>query len=275
MTLAAVALSAIAYGSMAMALQSVRQSTTIDPGEFGTSAAKCRSNRRAVAGGFAAPGFDPVNAGPIVGRLGSKRVGDRQIVARALNFGAEPGQLLSFAYCARRDHDLEVRSATTRVEPSTQGSAVARCPQGKIAVAGGFGTYRVSLQQGPQVLALTSKRLGDRSWKVAGVNISTARAGTLIAHAYCQAAPFELITRSKDVTPAPGQVRTFDIGCPDRTQVFSGGFDGRIEVTGSGLRTTAAIASRRASGGSVWRTSTLSAFGTSAGQGTGFVYCKR
>lgn len=276
LVLIAAVLAAVTWSSVAMALKSARQATTIDPGSFGSVGAKCPSHTTAVSGGFAAPGFDPTQDGPIVGRIGSRRVGDRQIVARALNFGSQPGELRSFAYCARNGHGLHVRSATTRIEANTRGSAVARCPRGQLAVAGGFGTDRVDLQVGPQVLTLTSKRLGDRRWKVVGLNINAgARAGKLIAYAYCAEVPFELITRSKEVAPAPGSVRTFDVSCPSGTQVFSGGFDGQVELVGDTPHGTAAVTSRRASGARAWRTSTLSVFGPNPASATAYVYCKR
>src|SRR6185295_13615959 len=183
--------------STAMALQSARESTTVAPGSFGTAVAKCRGDRTAVSGGFAAPGFDP-NAGATVGRLGSKRVSKRGIETRAFNFGNQAGALISFAYCAQHSHGLRVRSTTTQVDPNSRGSTIAKCPRHTIAVGGGFGTYRFSVDQGPQVITSTSKRLGERRWKVVGFNPSM-RSGTLVAHAYCEAAPFQLVTRSKEV----------------------------------------------------------------------------
>lgn len=271
----AVVLVVTAGSSVAMALQRDRQSTTIAPGSFGTVVAKCRDGRTAVSGGFAAPGFDPGNADATIGRLGSQRVGKQGIQARAFNFGDQAGDLVSFAYCARRGHGLRVKSASTRVEPNTMGSAVAKCPRDTIAVGGGFGTYRFSADEGPQVLTLTSKRLAERRWKVVGVNFNAMRSGTLIAHAYCAAAPFELVTRSKEVTPPPGEIETFDVRCPRETMTFAGGFDGHIQLQGNEPTATAAITSRRASGGRVWRTSALSVFGPDPGSATAYVYCRQ
>jgi hypothetical protein len=273
-TLIASVLVATMGSSVAMALQSDRGSKTIGPGGFGTVAAKCDGGRTAVSGGFAAPGFDPAT-GPTVGRIGSKRVGKRQIQTRAFNFSNQAGKLFSFAYCAQHDHGLEVRSATTRVEPNTRGSAVARCPRGTSAVGGGFGTYRFSVDEGPQVITLTSKRRSERRWKVVGVNINNQmRSGTLIAYAYCAAPPFELITRSKEVTPPVGATQTFNVRCPNGSGAYSGGFDGHVQVGGSQPQATAAITSKRASGGRVWRTSALSVFGNPAPV-TAYAYCRK
>jgi hypothetical protein len=259
-------------GASAIALESARQSTTIDAGTFGTAIAQCQGGRTAVSGGFAAPGFDPSN-GPTVGRLGSKRVGKSGIETRAFNFDGQAGDLVSFVYCAMRDHGLQVSTATARVAPNTRGSVLARCPGGTEAVGGGFGTYRFDANQGPQVITLSSKRLGDRSWKVVGVNInSNMRTGTLIAHAYCEAAPFKLVTASREVTAPANALRTFDVPCPKGTAVFSGGFDGHVQLQGT-ASATAAITSRRTSHGHGWRTRALSVFGN-PGSMTAYAYCR-
>ena len=260
--------------SVAIALQRARQSATIAPGSFGVAVAKCKRGT-AVSGGFAAPGFDPGNIGATVGRLGSKQVGKRRIKTWAFNFGTQAGDLVSFAYCALNDHGFRVRTASTGVEPNTQGSAVARCPRHTIAVGGGFGTNRLPTDQGPQVITLTSKRLGKRRWKVVGININGMRAGKLIARAYCEAAPFELVTRSKEVTPPLATLETFNVRCPDGSKAFSGGFDGHVQLQGTPPTATAAITSRRASGGRVWRTSVLSIFGPNPGSVTAYAYCRQ
>jgi hypothetical protein len=270
-------LTATMGSSVAMALRSDRESTTVAGGTFGTARAKCPGQRTAVSGGFAAPGFNP-NSGPTIGRLGSKSLDKRRIETRALNFSNTAGNLVSFAYCASHDHGLRVRSATTRVEPVTQGSVVARCPRGTEAVGGGFGTWKFDPSQGPEVLTLTSKRSGERGWKVVGVNFFTnggpGHTGTLVAHAYCEAASFKLVKVSKEVTLSNGALQTFDVHCPRGTRAFSGGFDGHVKIQGNQSTATATITSRRTSGGRVWRSSALSAFGNS-GKATAYAYCRK
>jgi hypothetical protein len=275
--LIAVAVTATVGCSVAIALRGARQSTTIAPGTFGTALAKCKGRRSAVSGGFAAPGFNPSSGEATVGRLGSKSANKHGIETRALNFGSTAGDLVSFAYCALHDHGLRLRSATTRLEPFTQGSAVARCPRGTEALGGGFGTWKFDPSQGPQVLTLTSKRTGERGWKVVGINLppnsGPGQAGTLVAHAYCEAAPFRLVTKSKEVTPSNGALETFDVHCPHGSRAFSGGFDGHVKIQGNQSTATATITSRRAAGGRVWRSSALSIFGN-PGSATGYAYCR-
>jgi hypothetical protein len=270
------ALAVNAGSSVAMALQSARQSTSVASQSFATDVAKCRGGRTAVSGGFASPGFDPADGGPTIGRLDSKRVDERRIETQAFNFGNQAGKLVSFAYCAAHDHGLRVKSASTSVKPNSVGSAVARCPEGTEAVGGGFSIHRFSTDQGPQVLTLTSKRLGERRWKVVGVNIpfgAGMQTGKLIAHAYCEDAPFKLVTRSKEVTAPGGTPKTFDVHCPNGSGAFSGGFDGQVQIQGSQSKATAAVTSRRASEGRVWRTSALSVFGN-PGPVTAYAYCR-
>ncbi len=113
------------------------------------------------------------------------------------------------------------------------------------------------------MLALTSKRQGERRWKVEGANIPMSsgpgKTGTLVAHAYCQNASFELVTESREVAPPVNSTRTFDVSCRNGTRALSGGFDGNVDLTGPQPSATAAITSRRISGGRAWRTSSLSA----------------
>ena len=110
---------------------------------------------------------------------------------------------------------------------------------------------------------------------VVGTNFSGVRAGKLIAHAYCEAAPFKLVTRSNEVTTPPtGGLKTFDVRCPNGSGAFSGGFDGHVKIQGNQSKATTAITSRRASGGGVWRTSALSVFVPNPGSMTAYAYCR-
>jgi hypothetical protein len=276
--LIAAALVATAGSSVAMAVRSTpRRTPTIGPQSFGKAVARCHRGSTAVSGGFASPEFELGSTVSTVGRLGSERVGKRRIETRGFNFGNAAGHLVSFAYCARNDHGLQVRSASTSVEPNAVGSAIARCPRGTEAVGGGFGTRRFFQDQGPRIITLTSKRLGERSWKVVGFNIGSdsGRPGTLIAHAYCEAAPFRIVIRSKQAKPPPGALKTFDVRCPPGTRALAGGFDGHVQLQDGQARAVAAVTSKRASGGRAWRTSALRTFDANRGSVTAYAYCRR
>ena len=261
--------------STAMALKVAKQDATIQAKAFGTALAECPKGRTAVSGGFAAPGFDP-GIGPSIGRLGFKHAGNGKIKTRGYNLGDVAGDLVSYAYCALHDHGFRIRSASTEIEPQAMGSVVAGCPGNTKAVAGGFDVSQVSRKKGPGIIALISKRAGERRWKVAGVNIppdtGQGSVHTLTAYAYCEAAPFELRTKSKTVTT--NGLTTFEVRCPSGGHAFSGGFDGHVQVSGrpSG---TAAVTSRRVSKSHAWRTSALSIFDSGPEQATAYAYCRR
>ncbi len=269
----ALAIAAVAAPSAA-ALKVAKQSATLDAKGFGAAPAECPKGRMAVSGGFAAPGFDPV-AGPTIGRLGFKHAGKGTIRTRGYNFGDLPGDLVSYAYCALHDHGFKVSAASVQVDPQTLGSVVASCPGGTQAVAGGFDASRPPGGSGPGIITLTSKRAGRHAWKVSGVNLPSdggqGVAGTLTAYAYCEAAPFELTTQSRDVTAM--DLTTFEVRCPNGGRAFSGGFDGNVELSPipSG---TAAVTSRRASRGRAWRTSALSVFDSGPAPATAYAYCR-
>jgi hypothetical protein len=271
---AVVAINALA-GSAAMALKVAKQREPVAAKAVGAALAECPKGRTAVAGGFASPGFDP-NGGPTIGRLGFKHAGRGGIETRGYNFGDATGDLASFAYCALHDHGFRVKSAHTQIEPGALGSAIAECPARTRAVGGGFDATRISGPDGPGVLTLTSKRQGERRWKVAGLNIppdgGPGTAGTLTAYAYCEAAPFKLKTESREVTTSG--FTTFEVRCPSGGRAFSGGFDGHVHLS-TRPSGTAAVTSRRVSSGHAWRTSALSIFDSNPAQATAYAYCRR
>ena len=262
--------------SAAMALKVAKQPATVPSKTFGSALAQCTKGRTAVSGGFAAPGFNP-NGGATIGRLGFKHAGKGEIKTRGFNFGDAAGDLVSYAYCALHDHGFRIRSANTQIEPMAVGTAVAECPLGTKAVGGGFDASRVSRQDGPGVLTLTSKRQGERRWKAVAINIppdnGTGTAGTLTAYAYCEKAPFNLSTESKTVSPPTNNVKTFDVRCPHGGRAFSGGFDGHVTLDPQ-PSATVAVTSRRVYSGHAWRTTALSIFDSSSGTATAYAYCR-
>jgi hypothetical protein len=113
---------------------------------------------------------------------------------------------------------------------------------------------------------------------VVGVNINPgggAGPGRLIAHAYCEAAPFRIVTRSKQATPPPGALKTFDVRCPPGTRALAGGFDGHVQLGVDQARGAAAVTSKRASSRHAWRTSALRVFDSNHGSVTAYAYCRQ
>ena len=74
-------------GIAAARLTSESASTTIAPQQNGTATAKCGSGSTAVAGGFAAPGFDPTaETGPAILTYASTRPANGKWQASGHNF---------------------------------------------------------------------------------------------------------------------------------------------------------------------------------------------
>ena len=130
-------------------------------------------------------------------------------MTKAYNFGRQPADFVSLAYCARKRRGLTVRSNKAFLGPKSPGSVIARCRRGTEVVGGGFGTQGFSKRKGPRVLTLTSRRVGPRQWRVEGMNMggdgssNGARPGTLIAYAYCQKDPPKLVSALKRAELVP------------------------------------------------------------------------
>ena len=272
------AASAVGAAAVAMA-GSARERITIPAQSRGTAVATCKPGTTALAGGFAAPGFNPQDDGAAAARLVSKLNGKRQVVTKAFNFGRQPAELDSLAYCVRHRRGLQVRSKKAFLGAQDPGSAVAWCRSGSKVVGGGFGTQGFSKRSGPRVLTLTSRRVGSRQWRVEGLNMggdgssNGARPGTLIAYAYCQKHPPKLVTASKRVELPVAELGSADVRCPRGTSVYSGGFDGNLKLTadpsGSG-----AVTSKRVNRARAWHLEALDISDTTPSHVTAFAYCR-
>jgi hypothetical protein len=279
LALATLAVGLAALAAVAMA-GSAQERITIPAQSRGRATAACERGTTAVAGGFAAPGFSPQDDGPSAARLVSKPASRRQITTNAYNFGRQPADLVSLAYCARKRRGLEVRSKKTFIGPQDPGQAVARCRRGMKVVGGGFGTQGFSKRAGPRVLTLTSRRIGSRQWRVEGFNMggdgssNGARPGTLIAYAYCQKDPPKLVAASKRVEVPVAQVTSAKAKCPRGSSAYSGGFDGNIKLSAD-PSASAAFTSKRADRARAWKLEALNISDTSPGHVTAFAYCRR
>jgi hypothetical protein len=238
---------------------------------MGSATARCKHGQVALAAGFAAPGFDPSSSGGPVARFDSVPAGKRGVKTTGFNFGSDPGELDSFAYCGKRARPPQVRSKRVQVTPSRFGSVVARCPHGSQAIAGGFGTNQL-------VITLTSKRTGRRGWKVGGVNLNDSGNPSgpawLTAYAYCKAPGPKIVTRSRDATVSSG-LRTSNVKCPKHGKALSGGFDGHVGRAGGQLTAAGALDSKRAAHGRAWTTSAVSASAPNEATITTYAYCRR
>lgn len=258
---------------------SARERITIPAQSRGSAIAECARGTTAVAGGFAAPAFNPGDNGPAAARLVSKLKGKRKVSTKAYNFGREPSKFVSLAYCVKHRRGLTVSSNKVFLGPQSPGSVIARCRKGTKVVGGGFGTPGFSTRRGPRVITLTSRRAGSRQWRVEGLNMggdgnsNGGRAGTLVAYAYCQQDPPRLVAASKRVEVPVAEVRSVDVKCPDGGRAYSGGFDGNIKLTAD-PSASGVITSKRVDHGRAWRASALNISDTGSAHATAFVYCR-
>jgi hypothetical protein len=271
-TLAATALGATVITTLAFGAVQKRASTTILPQQLGSATAKCDPGEVALAAGFGASPFDPgtSNGGPVA-RLDSMPAGENGVKTTALNFNAVPGTLYSYAYCGRRATPPTVASSDVQVEPNTIGSVRATCPEGSRVISGGFGTDNT-------VVTLTSKRSGNRGWKVEGFYIGLAKTkrpaeATLSAYAICKSPGPKLTTESKDTTVS-GSLETTNVRCPGGGKALSGGFDGNIQASGEQLNAAGALGSKRFDNGRGWSTEGISSAAPLEATLTTYAYCR-
>jgi hypothetical protein len=262
---------AVAFGAVPR-----RATTMVSAQAMGSATATCKSGQVALAAGFAAPGFDPTTQDGPVARFASMPSGSRGVTTKAFNFDqAGTGELDSFAYCGARRRPPQIKSKSVSVAPNGYASVVAECPAGSRAIAGGFGTNEFS-KAGPEIITFTSKRTGQRGWKVGGFNIEDSgpgQSGSLTAYAYCKAPGPKLAVESKNATVSTG-LQTLNVKCPDGERVRSGGFDGHFTSAGSQLSAAGALTSKRSDRGRGWSTAAISASAPNPAKLTTYAYCR-
>lgn len=250
-----------------------------------TSTAACKPGQVAVSSGFESPDFGRGNDSGVA-RIGVVK-GRNRATTRAYNFGEDAGELVSHVYCRKGAVSPARRVVRTKVAPERAKSIVAVCPRGTRVISGGFTTGRFNQAKGPQVLALASKRVGKRRWKVQAFNMPNddsmsagqERPGKLAAHAYCvrDNAPVRTVAKRVTVPPMPSKglerPRTFRVSCPGRMRAVAGGFDGNLALRGEGAA-AGALTSMRTRNGRGWRTSAISINDSTSSKITAYVYCR-
>ena len=153
--------------------------------QLGSAVARCPRGSEAVSGGFQSPDFANVSPGSDVFPIDSRRTSERQCKLTGYNDGTESGRLKAYAYCDPREPGLKTRSKDASISSSGVGSAIAKCPEGSEAVAGGFEGNFVQVMSGfAGTSTFTSKRTGTRTWKASGY--ASEPASTLTSFAYCK-----------------------------------------------------------------------------------------
>jgi hypothetical protein len=159
---------------------------------------------------------------------------------------------------------LRSEKASTALAPGGDGSAVARCPGRRIAVAGGFRGHQGPNAKSPKIVTRVSKQEGRHAWKAGGHNFG-ARPRTLTAFAYCgHGRRWHTEPTSKTRAIGPGGARTVRVGCATGGKPVSGGF-------AASDPTEIVYTSKRSRRGR-WE---VSALGSEGDELTAFLYCQR
>jgi hypothetical protein len=189
-------------------------------GESGAGDSACPVGQEARKGGFYGdlrPGAVEVTGFKMRGR-GWRVLGT--------NTGTEKGALTVESYCSRAaPHQLIEHGMTVPVPPLETAVAVVRCDRDETLLSAGFrNSYRVG---GPRVVVDGMQRVGVRSLRVTGANLSATSTGTVTAYAYCGHAKRPLV-RTQTVSLPPSGKERLVAKCPEKTR----GFGRRPELFG-------------------------------------------
>jgi hypothetical protein len=205
---------ALAVGGLAMAASKglKERSVAFSIDGLGEATAQCKQGQEAVAGGFFGP---PDSAYP----YDSEREGERGWRTR-LYSGANPADVTAYVYCDKKEPGLKLKSET-EISPSPPATETvsAKCGRGKEAVSGGYNTADAEL------IVMSSKRVGKRSWEVGYV----ASSGTPItALALCDKSEPGLKTKEASTTPLT-ESESAIAKCKRKQELRSGGFDAEYD----------------------------------------------
>ena len=263
---------AVTAGIATARIQTKSQGKTIAADTNRKATAKCQRGSEAVSGGFAAPRLDPTFTERSILPFTSKRKGHRKWKTQGHNFAdTQSGRLISFAYCDTHEPGLKVRSKTKTLPAFDPGSATARCPRGSEVVSGGFASPDALPRRGDAMFTFTSKRKGQRKWKVSAYNNDPVNPQRLVAFAYCDEHQPGLRTRSANVNIPLAEKRSRTAECRHGRKAYSGGYKGSVDTIANG---PFPFVSKRARGGD-WK---VNAAGNGSRGGpfpfTVFAYCK-
>jgi hypothetical protein len=189
-------------------------------GESGAGDSACPVGQEARKGGFYGdlrPGAVEVTGFKMRGR-GWRVLGT--------NTGTEKGALTVESYCSRAaPHQLVEHGMTVPVLPLGTAAAVVRCDRDQTLLSAGFrNSYKVG---GPRVVVDGMRRVGVRSLRVSGANLSARSTGTVTAYAYCGHAKRPLV-RSQTISVPPLGKERLVAKCPEKAR----GFGRRPELFG-------------------------------------------
>lgn len=163
---------------------------------------------------------------------------------------------------------------TVQVPPDVVRTAIAKCPRGWLAAAGGFQASPPALAPGQSLLIVhASHRTKPRRWIAAAKNVGAAR-GTLTAFAYCRRVRGGLAVRTRQRSVAPFNDASMTLTCPRGTRAIGGGFRTRpANFVAPPVAAVLPWESRRVGTRSWKLTATSSAGNTTAKPLRAYAYC--
>jgi len=169
---------------------------------FGSSSATCPRGQQVLFGGFSN------------GVAGMRRTASNRLTVDGYNLGGPPLWLTSFAYCG---HGPVATKATRTIKITSYGTATAKCPAGKVVLAGGFAASPRT------VLAVTRlERVGvDRLRVTAYLRYAITKSTLLTAIAYCGTGPAAKLVSQTLTLPKAGGGATAT--CPAGKKLTFGG----------------------------------------------------
>ncbi len=225
-----------------------------------SAVAKCPRTMLAVGGGFSST--PQLFAAPpnLPNFFESQRAGERGWRVTAGQTATNgSGKITAFVYCRKQNAPIKEISASEPLSTlaRSQNTALATCPKGTKAIAGGF---ELPAPEGiATVFPTDSEKSGGRGWTVTGVRDSdpASQTGSVDAIAYCvRNATAKTKLRStqyrtndkQDVVPV-----AVTPTCKAPTLVSSGGFNAPFAQRGSERGATLVTESRRK--GNAWQVS--------------------
>jgi hypothetical protein len=181
-------------------------------GESGAGESACPVGQEARKGGF----YGDLRPGAV--EMTGFRMRGRGWRVLGTNTGTGKGALTVESYCSRAaPHQLVAHSQTAPVPPLGTAVATPRCAPGETLLSAGFrNSYSVG---GPRVVVDGMQRIGVRSLRVSGVNLSATSTGTVTAYAYCGHAKRPLVRSQTQTVPPSGKVRLV-ARCPEKVRGF-------------------------------------------------------
>ncbi len=169
-----------AYCSKAVSAKSVSVKDSFHALQTHNVFVRCGKGTVPIAGGWRAVGTPP----QYWQALNSVKVGRSWLVSVAAS-GA--GKLRVYAVCARKPLRLTIATGQKALTgPAALATSKARCPQGSVAISGGFTTAAdEGTTFGAVAVPVASYRTGNRGWAASGTSETSSADDYIRASAYC------------------------------------------------------------------------------------------